>query len=59
MVQNDEQVYMQLTNIKHEKNERVDFYYDRLLKLANNLQYMTTYNFLTTIFKSKLQSYLV
>jgi hypothetical protein len=31
------------------KNERVEVYYERLLKLANNLQYKTTNNFLTTI----------
>jgi len=44
--------------MKHEKNERMEVYYERLLKLANNLQYKTTYSFLTTIFKSGLQLYL-
>jgi hypothetical protein len=46
---NDEQVYLQLKNMKHEKNEKVEVYYERLLKLANNLQHETTNNFLITI----------
>jgi len=41
--------------MKQEKNERVEVYYERLLKLANSLQYKTTYSFLTIIFKSGLQ----
>jgi hypothetical protein len=36
-VQNDEQVHLQLKNMKHEKDERVKVYYERLLKLANSL----------------------
>jgi hypothetical protein len=36
-VQNDEQVYLYLKNMKHEKNERVEVYYEKLLKLANSL----------------------
>jgi hypothetical protein len=32
-------------------------YYERLLKLANSLQNMTTYNFLTIVFKLGLQPY--
>jgi len=36
--QNDEQVYLKLKNMKHENNERVEVYYERLLKLANSLQ---------------------
>jgi hypothetical protein len=35
---NDEQVYVQLKNLKQESTERVDVYYERLLKLANSLK---------------------
>jgi hypothetical protein len=58
MIQNDEQVYLQLKNMKQENNERVEVYYEILLKLANNLQHITTNSFLITIFKSRLQPYL-
>jgi len=44
--------------MKQEKNERMEVYYERLLKLANSLQYMTIDSFLTTIFNSGLQPYL-
>jgi len=44
--------------MKQEKNERVEVYYERLLKLANNLQHKTIYSFMTTLFKSGLQPYL-
>jgi hypothetical protein len=44
--------------MKQEKSERVEFYYEKLLKLGNSLQHRTTNNFLTTIFKSGLQPYL-
>jgi hypothetical protein len=44
--------------MKHEKNERVEVYYERLLKLANNLQHKTTNSFLTTIFRFRLHTYL-
>jgi hypothetical protein len=44
--------------MKHEKNERVEVYYERLLKLVNSLQHKPTNNFLTTIFKFGLQPYL-
>jgi hypothetical protein len=44
--------------MKQEKNEKVEVYYDRLLKLANSLQHMTINSFLTIVFKSKLQPYL-
>ncbi len=57
-VQNDEQAYLQLKNMKQEKNERVEVYYERLLKLFNNLQQKTTNSFLTIVFKSRLQPYL-
>ncbi len=49
---------MQLKNMKQEKNEKVEVYYERLLKLANNLQHKTTNNFLTIIFIFGLQQYL-
>jgi hypothetical protein len=58
IVHNDEQVYVQLKNMKQEKNERVEVYYERLLKLANSLQHITINSFITTIFKSGLQPYL-
>jgi hypothetical protein len=57
-LQNDEQVYLKLKNMQHEKNERVEVYYERLLKLANSLQHTTTNNFLTIVFRSRLQPYL-
>ncbi len=57
-VQNDEQVYLQLKNMKQEKNERVEVYYEILLKLANSLQHKTKNSFLTIIFRSGLQPYL-
>ncbi len=44
--------------MKQEKNEIVDVYYEILLTLANSLQHKTTNNFLTTIFKTRLQPYL-
>jgi hypothetical protein len=36
----------------------MEVYYEILLKLANSLQHKTIDNFLTTIFKTGLQSYL-
>jgi hypothetical protein len=51
-------MYLQLKNMKHEKNERVEVYYERLLKSANILQHKTINSFLTTIFRYKLQPYL-
>jgi hypothetical protein len=44
--------------MKQEKNERMEVYYERLLKLANSFQHMTTNSFLITIFKFGLQPYL-
>ncbi len=44
--------------MKQEKNERVEVYYDKLLKLANGLQHKTTNSFLTIVFKFGLQPYL-
>ncbi len=56
--QNDEQVYLQLKSMKQKKNEKVEVYYERLLKLTNSLPHMTTYSFQTIIFRSGLQPYL-
>jgi hypothetical protein len=44
--------------MKQEKNERVEVYYERLLKLVNNFQHKTIDSFLITIFKFGLQPYL-
>jgi hypothetical protein len=55
-VQNDEQVHLQLKNMN--KNEKVEVYYERLLKLANNLQHETTDSFLIIAFIFGLQPYL-
>jgi hypothetical protein len=44
--------------MKQENNERMEVYYERLLKLSNIFQHMTTNSFLTTIFKFGLQPYL-
>jgi hypothetical protein len=49
-VQNDEQVYLQLKNMKQQNSERMEDYYERLLKLANGLKHKITDNFLTIIF---------
>jgi hypothetical protein len=57
-VQNDEQIYLQFKNMKQEKKERIEIYYDILFKLANSLQHGTINSFLTIVFKSWLQPYL-
>jgi hypothetical protein len=44
--------------MKQEKNERVEVYHERLLKLATSLQHNITNSFLTTIFRFGLQPYL-
>ncbi len=44
--------------MKQEKNERVEVCYERLLKLANNLEHKTIDSFMTTLFRSGLQPYL-
>jgi hypothetical protein len=41
---------------KQEEIERVDVYYEHIQKLAHGLQVLTTYNFLTTVFRAGLQS---
>jgi hypothetical protein len=45
--------------MKQEKNERMEVYYERLLKLANSLQHKTIDNFLTIVFIFGLQPYLL
>jgi hypothetical protein len=37
MVKNDEEVYMQLQNIRQQIAEHVEVYYERLLRLINCL----------------------
>jgi hypothetical protein len=44
--------------MKHEKNERVEVYYEILLKLDNNFQHKITNSFLTILFIFGLQPYL-
>jgi hypothetical protein len=44
--------------MKHEKNEKVEVYYESLLKLANRVQHKTTNGFLTIVFIFGLQPYL-
>jgi hypothetical protein len=41
--------------MKHEKNGKLEVYYERLLKLTNSLQHMTTNNFLIIICRFGLQ----
>jgi hypothetical protein len=41
--------------MKHEKNDRVEVYYERLLKLANSFQHKTLDSFLIIVFRSRLQ----
>jgi hypothetical protein len=52
--QNDEQIYMELKNMKQEEIERVEVYYDRIQKLAHGLQVPTINKFLTIVFKMGL-----
>jgi hypothetical protein len=49
-VKNDEEVYMQWRNLQQQISERIEVYYGRLLKLANNLQVKATDVFLIIIF---------
>jgi hypothetical protein len=44
--------------MKHEKNERVKDYYERLLKLTKRLQHRIIDNFLTIVFTFRLQPYM-
>jgi len=43
--QNDEQIYMELKNMKQEETENVQVYYEWIQKLANGLQLLTTDSF--------------
>jgi hypothetical protein len=53
-IQNDEQIYMELKNMKQEETKRVEVYYEWIQKLAHGLQVLTTYNFLTIVFRAGL-----
>jgi hypothetical protein len=53
IVKNNEEAYMQ-----QQTTERVEVYYERLLKLTSCLQVKTTYVFLTIIFMTSLLPYL-
>jgi len=48
---------MELNNMKKKETKRVEVYYERIQKLAHGLQVQTTNKFLTTIFRTSLQSY--
>jgi hypothetical protein len=37
-----------------QKTKRVEVYYERIQKLVHGLQVLTTYNFLTTMFRAGL-----
>jgi hypothetical protein len=41
--------------MKHDKNERMEVYYERLLRLANSLQHKSIDSFLIIIFKTGLR----
>jgi hypothetical protein len=58
-IQNDEQIYMELKNMKQEETEKVEVYYERIQKLAHSLQVPTIDNFLTIVFIVSLQSCLI
>jgi hypothetical protein len=47
-VQMDEQVYMALWMIKQGRDEKVEVYYEFILKLVNNLQHQANDNLMTT-----------
>jgi hypothetical protein len=49
-VQMDKQVYMALRMIKQGGNEKVEVYYERILKLANCLHHQIDDSLLTTFF---------
>jgi hypothetical protein len=55
--QNDEQIYMELKNMKEEATKRVEVYYEQNQKLVHGLQVPTTNSFMTTVFKVSLQWY--
>jgi hypothetical protein len=47
-----------MKNTKHEKNEKVEVYYERLLKLVNSFQHKIIDSFLTIFFIFGLQPYM-
>jgi hypothetical protein len=49
---------MELKNMKQEEIERVEVYYEQIQKLAHSLQVLTIDNFLITMFRASLQTYL-
>ncbi len=57
-MKNDEEVYMQRKNLQ-QVGERIEVYYECLLKLTNYLQVKVIDVLLTTIFIEKLQAYLI
>ncbi len=50
IVQNDEQVYMALKVIKQGNDEKVEVYYEQILKIANYLQHKVHDSLLITFF---------
>jgi hypothetical protein len=46
---------MELKNMKHEKNGKVEVYYELIQKLVHGLQVLTTDSFLITMFRTSLQ----
>jgi len=58
IVKNNEEVYMQLGNIKQQTTKHVQVYYECPLKLSNCVQVRTTNVFLTIVFKVGLLPYL-
>jgi hypothetical protein len=50
-IQNDEQIYLELKNMKQKEIERVEIYYERIQKLVHGLQVPTTNNLLITVFR--------
>lgn len=57
-MKNNEQVYMQLKMFKQDHMEKMEVYYEHLMKLTNNLLKKTTNSILITMFKFDLQPYL-
>jgi len=57
-IQNDEQVYMAFRVITEGSDEKVDIYYERILKLVNCFQHKADNSLLTTFFRVGLVSFL-
>jgi hypothetical protein len=43
--------------MKHEKNKRVEVYYEKLMKLTNNFHHKITYNLFIIVFRFRLRPY--